>query len=239
MKYSIVIPTYNHCSDLLIPCIDAIFEYTNIQDIELVVSANGCTDDTFDYLFDLAKRMAANGLSENLKVVWHNEALGYAKAVNAAVRVSTTDNIVLLNNDAFLLPQHKNAWLTELESRFISDPSCGISGVIDCLSPFTNRMFVIFFCVMIKRAVFDKIGLLNEEYGIGGGEDTEFCFEAEQAGFTLAALNNSWYPLYHAGEGTMHDGHLSQEQLLANKNKNEAIMAKKYNPSLYQSLFNS
>ena len=38
---------------------------------------------------------------------------------------------------------------------------------------------------MIHRKVFDKIGLLNEEYGVGGGEDTEFCIEAEKAGFEV------------------------------------------------------
>jgi FkbM family methyltransferase len=70
---------------------------------------------------------------------------------------------------------------------------------------------------MIHRKVFDKIGLLNEEYGVGGGEDTEFCIEAERAGFkVLEVLNKEWgegqyigdFPIYHKGEGTMHDANL-------------------------------
>ena len=33
MKYSVVIPTFNHCDDLLKPCIEAIFKYTNMDDV--------------------------------------------------------------------------------------------------------------------------------------------------------------------------------------------------------------
>jgi len=50
MKYSIVIPTYNHCEDLLKPCLESIFKYTDMTDVELVISANGCKDGTSDYL---------------------------------------------------------------------------------------------------------------------------------------------------------------------------------------------
>ena len=46
MRYSIVIPTYNHCEDLLKPCLESIFKYTDMTDVELVISANGCTDNT-------------------------------------------------------------------------------------------------------------------------------------------------------------------------------------------------
>ena len=53
MKYSVVIPTYNHCDDLLKPCIESIFKYTNLKDIELIISANGCSDNTSQYLDEL------------------------------------------------------------------------------------------------------------------------------------------------------------------------------------------
>ena len=53
MKYSIVVPTYNHCDDLLKPCIDAILKYTNMSQVELIVSANGCVDNTLEFLSNL------------------------------------------------------------------------------------------------------------------------------------------------------------------------------------------
>ena len=103
-----------------------------------------------------------------------------------------------------------------LDENFIKIPTCGISCVIKSLSEPAGQDFAIFFCVMIKREVFDKIGLLNEEYGKGGGEDTEFSIEAVKAGYTIdragwlewsekIMLHIGSFPIYHKGEGTVHD----------------------------------
>ena len=100
MKYSIVIPTYNHCEKYLKPCIDSIIKYTDMADIELIVSANGCVDNTKPYLYYLM-----SAYPDNVRMVWSDEALGYAGATNAGIKVATTDKIVLLNNDTVLLDQ--------------------------------------------------------------------------------------------------------------------------------------
>lgn len=237
MKYSIIIPTYNHCTDLLIPCVESILKYSNIQDIELIISANGCTDNTRDFLNSLQDYFKFYKCPDGLKVVWHDQALGYSRALNAGIKVSTTNNILLLNNDTVLLPQNTNDWLFLLEHEFVKDPQCGISGVHGLMSPFTNRMFVIFFCVLIKREVFDRLGLLNEAYGTGGGEDTEFCYEAEKLGYNVKIIGNTYYPIYHEGEGTMHDGEMTNEDLENLRIQNEARMAKKYNIEWYNQHF--
>jgi glycosyltransferase involved in cell wall biosynthesis len=245
MKYSIIIPTYNHCDDLLKPCIDSILKYSIMSEVELIISANGCVDNTKSYLEDLKRTFKSIDLENNLKIVWDDQALGYPKATNAGIRVATTDNIVLLNNDTILLPQNPGDWLKILEHRFTQDSKCGISGVHALRSNITNREFIVFFCVMIKREVFDKIGLLNEMYGIGAGEDTEFCYEAERVGFTIAfpadnilgpKFYTGSYPIYHVGEGTMHDPTLVKDW---DKTffENGAMLAKKYNPELYQNSY--
>ena len=48
MKYSIIIPTYNHLNDYLIPCINSIERYTDLDNYEIIVIANGCSDQTED-----------------------------------------------------------------------------------------------------------------------------------------------------------------------------------------------
>ncbi|NDF51158.1 MAG: glycosyltransferase [Betaproteobacteria bacterium] len=68
MRYSIVIPTYNHCEDLLKPCLESIFKYTDMADVELVISANGCTDGTQAYLQELSTRFASIGFDKHIKV---------------------------------------------------------------------------------------------------------------------------------------------------------------------------
>jgi FkbM family methyltransferase len=244
MKYTIIIPTYNHCDDLLKPCVDSIFKYTNIYDIELIISANGCKDNTFQYLETLKKKYKTLNLDNNLKIVWNEKPLGYSKACNVAITEASTDFIVLLNNDTILLEQDKNIWLELLENPFKANDKCGISCVIKGPSEPAGRDFAIFFCVMIHKKVFDKIGLLSLDYGVGGGEDTEFSIECENAGFEVVeCLKNQWdsdsslfvgsFPIYHKGEGTLHDKNLVPEWddiFLTNS----LTLAKKYNPRWYQ-----
>ena len=235
MKYSVVIPTYNNCEKYLKPCVDSVIKHSNLDDIELIISANGCTDNTRAYLDYLITAVP------KLKVVWNDEALGYSKANNVAIRQATADKIILLNNDTVLLDQPKNQWLDILDTPF-RDPDCGVSCVIKGHSEPAGRSFGVFFCVMVHKKVFDTIGLLNEEYGVGGGEDTEFCIEAENAGFkVLEVFEKQWdgsqyigiFPIYHKGEGTMHDPSLVQDWdniFLLNSLK----LAKKYNMEWYR-----
>lgn len=244
MKYSIMIPTYNHCDDLLKPCVESIFKYTDITNIELVISANGCKDNTFEYLAVLKERYRNLGLSDNFKVVWNNEPLGYSRACNAGIEVCTTDLIVLLNNDCVLLEQEPDAWLKTLEKQFLISDKCGISCLIKGESQPAGHLFAVFFCVMIHRKVFDKIGLLSLDYGVGGGEDTEFSIECERAGFEVrecvektwnpaANLYSGEFPIYHKGEGTVHDKTLVPywDDIF---HENSLTLGRKYNPKWYQ-----
>lgn len=241
MKYSIVIPTYNHCDDLLKPCIESILKYTNLHDIELIVVANGCTDNTVYYLEYVASVFDMAGASDNFTWTGYKSPMGYAAATNEGICNATCDKIILLNNDTVLLDQPKNKWLEMLDAPF-QDPQCGISCIIKGHSEPAGRDFAVFFCVAVRKEVFDAIGLLNEEYGVGGGEDTEFCIEAEKAGFKVTEVfEKAWdgiqftggFPIYHKGEGTMHDPELvpGWDNIFL---RNSLKLAKKYNPEWYR-----
>ena len=244
MKYSVIIPTYNHCVDLLKPCVESIFKFTNMADVELIISANGCVDESKLYLDTLKLQFDTLGFSENLKVIWNDKPLGYAKACNEAIKVATTDLIVLLNNDTVLLGQNRGDWLKLLAAPFKQNEKAGISCIVKGPSEPAGHDFAVFFCVMIHRKVFEKIGLLNEEYGVGGGEDTEFCIEAERAGFeVVVATDTRWstdvgmftgsFPIYHKGEGTLHDTTLvpNHPEIFL---RNSLILARKYNRDWYR-----
>ena len=246
MKYSIIIPTYNHCRDFLQPCIESILRYTNMGSVELVISANGCTDESGPYLSDLHHQFGRLGFAANLKVVWHDQPLGYSRAVNAALDAATADHIVLLNNDTQLLNQPIDFWLHALSLPFKSNPRCGISCVVKSFSEPANHEFAIFFCVMISKHCFDVVGKLSEEYLEGAGEDTEFCIEATRAGFEIVqclevmpAENQEFYtgnfPIYHRGEGTLHDTSLVPD-FQNTFAKNTLRLAKKYNPGYMKNM---
>lgn len=226
MKYSIVIPTYNNCDKYLKPCIDSIVKYTDMRDVELMIVANGCTDNTTFYL-DYLK---STGI--NVGWLWYDEPLGFAKAVNEGIRATTTDKIVLLNNDTILLDQPKNNWLERLDTD-------GISAVLTNYSEAIQSKFGVFFCVMIHKRVFNHIGLLDERFEVGGCEDIDFCHRATQAGFKLTDVGYLGdFPIYHVAEGTVHDETLVQGWKDTFR-KNELKLAKKYNFDHYKFLLSN
>jgi len=220
-RISIIIPTYNHLKDCLKPCVESVIRFTDFTNVEVIVSANGCTDGTREYV---------ESLGSSFKLVWNEEPSGFPKAINEGVKESEGEFIVLLNNDTEILDFN---WMSLLKEPF-SNPSVGITGPLRMYQQETNRLFMIFFCVMIKRELFEKIGLLDESFTVGGGEDTDFCFKAVDMGYKFvqvpydqtcydADMNPidglkftpnfaiGWFPIYHRAEITVHESPIIRE----------------------------
>lgn len=203
MKYSIVIPTYNHCSDLLIPCVESLKRYTDFFTAELVIVANGCTDGTLDYF---------NSLDiPHKKLVWRDEAIGYTKAANLGIKASSGDYIVLLNNDTEILTSGTNYWLERLWLPFRDDPQMMLTGTLKLTDGDIRRDFIVFCCAMLRRTVFDKLGLLDEVFNPGYGEDIDYAMRIEAAGLKWQCVdetvfrdgtNVGTFPIWHKNNKT-------------------------------------
>ena len=211
-KISIIIGTYNHCEDLLKPCCEALIKYTNLEDKEIIIVSNGSKDNTREYV---------ESLGSPFKLLWFDDPLGYSKANNEGIKASTGDYIVLLNNDAFLLPQEKDSWINMLLSPF-NDEKTGITGPMKntfSINEYSSFEYISFFCAMIKREVIEKVGLLDEIYEIGGCEDIEFCVNSQHIGYcnvevfsdinriknkdnSLPGLTMGYFPIFHGGFST-------------------------------------
>lgn len=230
-RYSIVIGTYNHLDDALKPCLESIKKYTDLSTCEIIVVANGCTDGTEEYV---------NSLGEPFKLVSRTEPLGYAGAYNLGCSEATGEYLVLLNNDTCLLEQETNTWLKMLEHPFRTLNNVGVTGPLMAKSPAGSRDFLIFFCVMTPKVLFDRLKL-NEDYKVGGAEDNEYCYEALKLGYSLVQVPNSddlkynpneqrcvgSFPIFHHGEVTMR----SLPEFDAAFKDNLHKLAMKYNPS--------
>lgn len=218
MKYTIIIPTYNHCDDLLKPCINSILESTEMNDdIEIIVVANGCKDNTKEYLDSLT--------GFNLKILWFDEGIGYTRATNEGIKSADPSSgyIILLNNDIVLLKQNKNHWIDMLEHPFVvGGEKVAITGPMKGHNSDTNRHFLIFFCVMIRHTIFKEQGLLDEIFSPGSGEDVDFCIRLENAGYRVvetgdtefigdSVIGTGTFPIYHEGEKTVHDTNLVKD----------------------------
>lgn len=221
-KVSIVIPTYNHCDDLLKPCIESIIRNTDLSDMEIIISANGCTDNTKEYI---------ESLGEPFKLVWNDNPLGYTKATNEGIKESKGQYVLLLNNDVIILDfAPKHMWIGMLLEPFEKDDRMGITGPLLDYNSDSGMKFAIFFMALIKKELFNRLGLLDEIFSPGAGEDTDFCIKAQLAGYKMAEVPNTErkksdglimigdFPVYHKGEGTMHDENVEWEKMAVEDN---------------------
>jgi len=202
----VIIPTYNHFEDALKPCIESIMLHTDLNRIdEIIVVANGCTDGTREYVESLGRPFT---------LLWYDDPLGYAVSVNNGIKHSKSDYVILLNNDTVLLSQEKHSWIDMLISPF-ADGAVGMTGP-SRITGVGGFEFFIFFCVAIAKKVFDEIGLLDESFVVGSGEDTDFCYKAACRGYKFVMIPDEsaqyrdgmfigGFPIWHPGGRTVHE----------------------------------
>jgi len=203
MKFSIVIPTYNRW-DLVKICVDSIIKTIDLTDGEVIVVSNGCTDNT-------PSNIVSTYGGKNIYSIYWPKPLGYPKAVNMGMSVATGDVVILLNNDTAFLGNH---WLDTLLEPFKTTPTAGVTGVIKRYQG--GKPWILFFCAAIKREVINSIGLLDETFTPGCGEDIDYCIRALNKGFTIhqvpeqvlehvAGTNKmtGYFPIYHDGGVTV------------------------------------
>lgn len=202
VKYSIIIPTYNHLEDCLKPCLTSLLECTDLSEVEVLVVANGCKDGTTHYI---------DSLGAPFDLIEFDSPMGFTKSTNAGIREAQGEYIILLNNDCKFLPQNKQDWINLLEAPF-QDKETGITGPLILFDRYANHEVVLFFCAMIPRRIIDAIGYLDEIFSPGGGEDVDYCVRVAKAGFKLVQVpskklkftytNEGSFPIWHVGEGT-------------------------------------
>lgn len=146
----------------------------------------------------------------------------FAQAVNSAVRFATEDIIIVMNDDALLQTQNG---LTKLAEAVHSSPeygviSAGVTGAAcngKILVPsrphaeFPNTVqdagkMVPFICVGFRRAVFNRVGGLDEQFVDYGFEDDDFCRSARTAGWKIGvlksvAVNHEFLPSTYRSSG--------------------------------------
>ena len=183
-RVSLVIAVYNQLHYTR-QCLESIARNTELP-YELILVDNGSTDGTREFLSNLKD-----------KVITNETNLGCAKAWNQGVRASEGDVIGILNNDIVVTP----GWLANLVA-FMEQRGHGIvspsarEGVLDYdlnsyAANFTRRCShatrseIYAACMLIRREVFDCIGVFDEGFSFGGLEDIDFLWRAKQAEFSV------------------------------------------------------
>lgn len=217
-------------------CLESVLRHTR-SPYELVIVDNGSTDGTPAYLEEFKQRSGPSRVA----VIRNDQNRGYAAGCNQALAQAHGDYIVFLNNDTVVTP----GWLDGLIAWSLSDwPNVGLVGAVTNYSrppqqidvdytdltgmlPFAARRRQEFsgkalvverltgFCLLARRAVLEKIGTLDEGYGIGFFEDDDVSVRAREAGFKLLVALDVF--IHHFGSRTFAGlGVNCQEQLRQN-----------------------
>lgn len=136
-------------------------------------------------------RKCVESLNDNTKLEYEllvlrdeRKDFGFAKANNRLIRTSECPYVVLLNDDCFV----SEGWLETMLNYMKTDSRLGIVGGMMDNATVMSEGHVPFYLVLIKKEVFEKIGLLNESFRFGY-EDHEFCDRAKRAGFTVGFVD--------------------------------------------------
>ncbi|QEK12494.1 methyltransferase domain-containing protein [Crassaminicella thermophila] len=230
MKTSIVILTYNQLYYTKL-CIDSIRKYTDKDTYEIIVVDNHSTDGTVQWLKD----------QEDIQTIFNKENLGFPKGCNQGIKVSQGDSILLLNNDVIVTPN----WLSNLTTCLYSSNDIGAVGAVtnNCSyyqtinasyknieemiafakknnvsnkDAWEERLKLIGFCMLIKKEVIEKVGLLDERFSPGNFEDDDYSFRTRKAGYRLMLCKDVF--IHHFGSTSWKEN-LNNFTELLNKNK--------------------
>ena len=165
---------------------------------------------------------------------------GYTVGVNKGLKRSTAPYVLLLNDDAEIR-SHDFTW--HMQQTFRQVPHCACVGVVNpCRKPEMERnkgivqvtpelsldgfgigdMKISFFCAMLSRQAIDAIGLLDEQFNPGYGEDDDWIAEAHLEGWGLGIHTDML--VNHEGGATSRTLH----GIADIRKRNEALLREKY-----------
>lgn len=220
-KCDIVIPVYN-ALELTRNCLGSIYENTRVP-FNLILIDNGSGAATGDFL------KGFRSSKENVVLIDNRENLGWIKAVNQGIGLSKSPYVCIMNNDTVV---RTGDWLAELIDVADSSPDIGLVNPNFEVrhkevskKPFAEIDFCRGYCILIKRAVIEKIGALDEEYGLGYYDDDDYSVRAIRAGFLCVKANNVF--VEHLRDSTF-TAVFNEDKRISLHEKNKALFYSKW-----------
>jgi len=234
-KVSVIVVTYNNL-DLTKQCLSSLDTYSLYANYETIVVDNASSDGSPAFLREWATQGA------NRTLILNPDNKGFAAANNQGLLAATGEYLVLLNNDTHVTP----GWISSLVKHMQRNPSIGLLGPVTGnigneakiniqyatmdemlresrkftlrhIGQLTPLRTAAFFCVMISRTAYEKVGLLDEVFGIGFFEDDDYCRRIEQAGFGIYCADDVF--VHHHLSASFNKLKIEARQKLFEQNK--------------------
>ena len=169
---------------------------------EIIFVDNGSSDGTLSWLQELERD---NG---HYRLIANSENRGFAAGCNQGIRAAGGEFILLVNNDVVVTP----GWLSGMLASFDSLNEVGIVGPVtnnisgpqridearytdlaelDSFAAAHRERFsgcrvpsrrMVGYCMLFRRTLVERIGLLDEDFGSGNFEDDDFSLRSALAG---------------------------------------------------------
>ena len=243
-KVSVIVLTYNNLP-FTQACLHSLEANTQYPNWELVLVDNGSTDGTPDFL---AAYAASN---PHAKLIKNEDNLGFAAGNNRGLEAASGELLVILNNDTYVTP----GWLLDLTRHLRKDPNLGLVGPvtnnigneakIDLQYADMQEMQVVaqaytssragemldlpvvaFFCAAMPRTLYEKLGGLDERFGLGFFEDDDYCQRVRKAGLRVAVAEDVF--IHHHLSASFDQ--IDQQRREALFERNKALYEEKWGP---------
>lgn len=190
---SVVIPTFNNL-DYILPCIKSIAANT-VECYRFIIVNNGSKE-------------LERYIGGDIKIVNTGKNLGWTGGCNEGLKHvdERSDYVLFMNDDTMILPNDYD-WLYKLRMILDNDPTIaavgpssnvvmglqhfGLHGAPALLKP----KYLIGFCVMMRKSIFEEIGAMDES--LPGGDDLDWSIRFRKAGYGLVARRDVF--VYHFG----------------------------------------
>ena len=247
-KCDIIIPIYNS-PEWVKMCVYALYKNTPKEYIGKVILMNDNSDElTCKCLENLKNKY------KSIEVYKNENNLGFIKNVNKGMDNTKEDYILLLNTDCLLSKNTIPKLIEHMEKNNKIGLICPISSnaanlSFDILENYSymqvNDMFyknfkgmnfdactVVGNCLMISRECMEKTGYLDEAYGMGYGDETDYQFKAHKQGFEAKVAIDTY--VFHKSEVSFGTSPEKQKRLEHNREIFFSRWGEEYNKKMQE-----
>ena len=230
-KCDIIIPVYK-APEWVKLCVYSLMVNTDEKEINKIYLINDSDDPyTIQCLKNLTQKY------KKIEFLQNEKNLGFIKTVNKGLSLSEAPYILLLNTDCLVTKNTIHKLMNHMEKDSQIGLICPISSnaanlTLDLFPGFHFSMMnellekkflgqtfdactVVGNCLMIRKECKEKVGFLDEIYGMGYGEETDYQFKAMEKGFTAKVAIDTY--VFHKSEVSFGTSKEKQQRLEKNR----------------------